>query len=284
MVTALLLLCLALATALGGLAVYAVTLRRQVAEQQERLAQVEADLAAALKPPPPSTTVERYARRMLRTAERVRTEGLTGLVQGAIEDIAQWAGTEERAEIVHMAASDGTVTLFFSDIEDSTALNDRLGDDTWVRVLNAHDRVLRARIDKYRGQVVKTAGDGFMVAFRDPEAACRAAVKVQRDLERSTDAALRRHGPVRVRIGIHCGQVVAKEGDYFGRNVAMAARVADLAAGGEVLASDAVRDALDEDAAVVLDGGDEVPLKGLTGTHRVWRVRPARTRGNRSAV
>lgn len=283
--TALLLALLVLVGAAAlALAAYAVRLRRLLAASEERAAQLEGDLTAALKPPPPSTTMERYARRMLRTAEKVRTEGLTGLVQGAIDDIQAWAGTEERAEVVHMAAADGTVTLLFSDIEDSTALNDRLGDDAWVRVLHAHDRVLRARIDKYRGQVVKTAGDGFMVAFRDPEAACRAAVKVQRDLDRSVDPALRRHGRVRVRIGIHCGQVVARDGDYFGRNVAMAARVADLASGGETLASDAVRDALDDDAAVVLEVRDEVELKGLPGTHRVWRVTPARTRANRDAV
>lgn len=266
--------CAALLLVVLALAPVVATLRRRLAERDARIEQLESDLAAALKPPPPSTTVERYARRMFRTAEKMRTEGLTGLVQGAIEDIQQWAGAQEREEIVHMAASDGTVTLLFSDIEDSTALNDKLGDDTWVKLLDAHDKILRARIDKYRGQVVKTAGDGFMVAFRDPEAACRAAVKMQRDLDRSGDPTLRRHGPIKVRIGIHCGQVVAKEGDYFGRNVAMAARVADLAHGGETLASDAVRDSLDTDAAVTLECRDEVTLKGLPGTHQVWRVLP----------
>lgn len=249
-------------------------LRRRLTESRAQVAELEADLAAALKPPPPSTTVERYARRVLRTAGKMRTDGISGLIQGVIEDIQEWAGAEERDEIVHMAAADGTVTLFFSDIEDSTALNDKLGDETWVKLLNVHDRIIRGRVDKYRGQVVKTAGDGFMVAFRDAEAACRAAVKVQRELDRSTDPTLRRHGPIRVRIGIHTGQVVAKEGDYFGRNVAMAARVADLADGGETLASNAVKEALDADAAVRLECRDEVTLKGLPGTHQVWRVLP----------
>jgi class 3 adenylate cyclase len=270
--TALVIACIALAVLATSLAVTVDRLRRRLRASEEQRGQLEADLAAALKPRPPSTTVERYARRMFRTAEKVRTEGLSSLIQGAIEDMQQWAGSEEREEIVHMAASDGTVTLFFSDIENSTALNDQLGDDTWVKLLAAHDRVVRTAIDKYRGQVVKTAGDGFMVAFRDPEAACRAALKVQRDLERSTDATLRRHGPIKVRIGIHCGQVVTKDGDYFGRNVAMAARVADLADGGETLASDAVQQALDADAAVTLECRDEVQLKGLPGTHQVWRV------------
>ncbi|MEV5001259.1 adenylate/guanylate cyclase domain-containing protein [Nocardioides sp. LML1-1-1.1] len=270
----------AVAIVLGALCVALVVLVVLFARDRARLqaelvalgahiTQLESDLDAALRPPPPSTSAERAMRRMLRTASRVRERGIAGLIQSTVEDLQSWA-TEERADILNMAASDGTVTLFFSDIEDSTPLNDRLGDSTWVKVLAAHDRVLRAQIEKYRGQVVKTAGDGFMVAFRDAEAACRAALGIQRDLPR--DPTLRRHGPIQVRIGIHTGQVVARDGDYFGRNVAMAARVADLAKGGEVLASDAVREALDDDAAVVLVERDAVELKGLPGEHVVWEI------------
>ena len=247
-------------------------LQRRLADTQAHVAQLESDLDAALRPPPPSNSAERAVRRVIRTASKVRTHGITGLIQSTVEDLQTWASDDERADILNMAAADGTVTLFFSDIEDSTPLNDRLGDATWVRVLAAHDRVLRTRIEQYRGQVVKTAGDGFMVAFRDPEAACRAALGIQRDLPR--DLTLRRYGPVHVRIGIHTGQVVARDGDYFGRNVAMAARVASVAHGGEILASDAVRQVLDDDAAVLLLERDAVELKGLSGEHVVWEILP----------
>lgn len=247
-------------------------LQAQLADRVARIEQLESDLDAALRPPPPSSSAERAVRRVIRTATRMREHGITGLIQGTVEDLQNWASDEARADILNMAASDGTVTLFFSDIEDSTPLNDRLGDATWVRVLAAHDRLLRTRIEQYRGQVVKTAGDGFMVAFRDPEAACRAALGIQKDLAR--DITLRRHGPIRVRIGVHTGQVVARDGDYFGRNVAMAARVADLAEGGEILASTAVVEALDEDAAVVLEELEPVALKGLAGEHTIWRILP----------
>ncbi|GAA4091042.1 adenylate/guanylate cyclase domain-containing protein [Nocardioides kongjuensis] len=247
-------------------------LQRQLADTRAHVAQLESDLDAALRPPPPTNSAERAVRRVIRTASKVRSHGITGLIQSTVEDLQTWASDDERADILNMAASDGTVTLFFSDIEESTPLNDRLGDATWVKVLAAHDRVLRAQIEKYRGQVVKTAGDGFMVAFRDSEAACRAALGIQRDLPR--DVTLRRHGPILVRIGIHTGQVVARDGDYFGRNVAMAARVASLAHGGEVLASDAVREALDEDAALTLVERDAVELKGLAGEHVVWEILP----------
>jgi adenylate cyclase len=266
-------LCVAL---LGAVVVLAVVVRRQQAElaaQAAAVEQLESDLAAALRPRPAQNPTERAISRVIRTASKVREQGITGVIQGTIEDLTAWA-TEEQSEIVHMAASDGTVTLFFSDIENSTQLNARMGDKTWVKVLDAHDQVLRQRIAQYRGQVVKTAGDGFMVAFRDAEAACRSAIGIQGDLRRPSEL-LRRHGKVRVRIGIHTGQVVAKDGDYFGENVALAARVADLASGGEVLCSDAVREALDDDAAVTLvDPTDPIQLKGLPGEHVVWRVVP----------
>ncbi len=274
MAVALSVLCALLAVVVVVLALRVRALGEQLKEADDRAHQLEADLASALRPPPPSTTTERALRRMIRTAREVRDRGIGGLIQSTVEDITSWA-SEERAEVVHMAAADGTVTLFFSDIEDSTALNDKLGDETWVRVLAAHDQTLRGRISQFRGQVVKTAGDGFMVAFRDAEAACRAALWIQDDLRRPSEPTLRRHGPIRVRIGIHTGQVVEKEGDYFGRNVAMAARVADLASGGEVMASDAVREALDDDAAVALEEMETVSLKGLAGEHVVWRVVPA---------
>jgi len=255
----------------GGLVVVTLLLvraRRRVAADAERIEQLESDLSAALRPRPPSTPAERALRRVVRTVGRVREHGVAGLLQASIEDLQAWA-QEERAEVLTMAAADGTVTLFFSDIEDSTALNERVGDEAWVKVLAAHDTLLRGRIDRYRGQVVKTAGDGFMVAFRDAEAACRAALGVQKDLGRAIDPRLRQ---VRVRIGIHTGRVVSRDGDYFGRNVALAARIGDLAEGGEVLASTAVHDALDEDASVVLQEAGEVELKGLPGTHVIWRV------------
>ncbi len=242
--------------------------RRKAAAAVTRIQQLESDLSAALRPRPPATPTERAVSRFLRTVGKVREHGVAGLLQASIEDLQTWA-QEERADIVSMAAADGTVTLFFSDIEDSTALNDRLGDEAWVKLLAAHDQLLRSRIDKYRGQVVKTAGDGFMVAFRDAEAACRAALGIQKDLARTLEQRLRQ---VRVRIGVHTGTVVSRDGDYFGRNVAIAARIGDLASGGEVLATGAVLEALEADAAVVLEEAGEAELKGLPGTHVIYRV------------
>ncbi|CAN5307806.1 hypothetical protein BH09ACT12_BH09ACT12_34700 [soil metagenome] len=264
-----------LAVVLAGALVATLTVvRRQHCRlelAQARIDQLEADLSTALRPRPATTVTERAVARVVRGVSRVRESGITGLLQSSIEDLQAWAASEEQ-EIRSMADSEGRVTLLFSDIEDSTPLNERLGDDTWVRVLAAHDSLVRARVDRYRGQVVKTSGDGFMVAFRDAEAACRAAVGIQKDLRRTLDPRLRVVAPVKVRIGIHTGTAISRDGDYFGRNVAMAARVGALATGGEVLVSDAVHESLDDDAAVTLVEMGEVALKGLPGEHLVWRV------------
>ncbi|GAA5154012.1 hypothetical protein GCM10023340_36840 [Nocardioides marinquilinus] len=262
--------------ALAALVALAVALRALSAQRAElartraRVDELEADLTAALKPRPAATPAEKAVARVVRTASRtagtVRERGLAGLVQTSIDELQAWADTR-RQEIVNVADAEGRVTLLFSDIEDSTVLNHELGDRRWVRLLAAHDAVVRGQVERYRGQVVKTAGDGFMVAFRDVEAACRAALGVHRELRRRP-----RTAAVRVRIGVHTGAVVSRDGDFFGRNVVVAARLGALAAGGQVLTSDAVHDALDDDAAVALVEAGEVELKGLPGSHRVWQV------------
>ncbi len=203
------------------------------------------------------------------TANLVRERGFTGAIRSSIDDLAAWARVEQ-PDLVRLASGDGTLTILFSDIEGSTSLNEELGDQEWVRVLEWHDRQLRARITENDGHVVKTQGDGFMVAFADPIQAVRCAIQFQRDLARKSRKPGR--ADVRVRVGIHRGEAVHRSGDLFGRNVAAAARVGALADGGQVLVTDPVLERLDPDRVVVLDT-EEVELKGLDGTHRVHALR-----------
>ena len=251
-------------TALAGTTWLLVQQRREIRELQ-----------AQLEPATAPTRVRQAAgwavRTAFDTAERVRERGFVGgLLMAPIEDLTQWA-FEDRAEIDAVAAPDGSVTILFSDIEDSTRLNEQLGDKGWVRVLAAHDKLVRDQVRKHHGHVVKSQGDGFMVVFGDPQDAVAAALRIQRSVARS-GSQLRR-APVRVRMGIHVGTAVARDGDYFGRNVAMAARVAAVAAGGQVLVSDEVRQSLEStDNAVPLAPAGEHELKGLAGTHVLWEL------------
>ncbi len=264
-VVAILVLAILLALALVDVLVTRLRLRNA----KRRITHLEGDLRTSALPR--SRRMAGMAvKAVFETASRVREGGVTGLLMSSIEDITRWA-TEDRAEIVKVAAPDGTVTIFFSDIEDSTAHNERLGDDEWVRLLDSHDRVVRGEIKRHRGHVVKTQGDGFMVVFRDPAEAVRAAVDIQRGLDEAVHRRLRRT-PIRVRIGVHVGTVVSKDGDYFGRNVAMAARVAGTAKGGEIVVSDDVRAALMGNDEFELTPVETTELKGLSGQHQLWDV------------
>ncbi|MDN4161320.1 adenylate/guanylate cyclase domain-containing protein [Nocardioides abyssi] len=202
------------------------------------------------------------------TAALVREKGLGGALRTSVEDLAGWAQVE-RPDLVRLAGADGTVAILFSDIEGSTALNERLGDQAFVRLLARHDQLVRSRVARHVGHVVKTQGDGFMVAFSTAEQAVRCASSVQRALDRGR---LKGRTPVAVRIGIHQGDVVHRDNDIFGRNVAHAARVAALAGGGEVLVSGPVADALAGHDDLVLTEPRAVELKGLAGEHLVAAV------------
>jgi adenylate cyclase len=196
------------------------------------------------------------------TANILRKDGLGAAVRSSIEDLADWAEVE-RPDLARLAPS-GKVAIVFSDIEESTALHERIGDRAWVSLISSHDKLVRRHVKKYSGHVVKSQGDGFMIAFAQPEQAVRCSIDLQRSLRR-------RPNGIRVRIGIHMGKSVRRGDDLFGRNVAMAARVAAQADGGEILVSEVVRDAVsDED--ISYDGGRDVELKGFSGSHRLYAV------------
>ena len=196
------------------------------------------------------------------TANILRKDGLGAAVRSSIEDLADWAEVE-RPDLARLAVN-GKVAIVFSDIEESTALNERIGDRAWVRLLGSHDKLVRRQVKKHSGHVVKSQGDGFMIAFAQPEQAVRCSIDVQRSLR------MRPNG-IRVRIGIHMGKSVRRGDDLFGRNVAMAARVAAQADGGEILVSEVVHDAVSGDD-IAFDDGRDVALKGFSGSHRLYAV------------
>ncbi len=202
-------------------------------------------------------------RTVWQTANIMRKDGFGAAVRSSIEDLADWAEVE-RPDLARLAPS-GRVTILFSDIEESTALNERIGDRAWVRLISRHDKMVRRHVKTHSGHVVKSQGDGFMVAFAQPEQAVRCSLDIQRALRRQPNT-------FRVRIGIHVGKSVRRGDDLFGRNVAMAARVANEADGGEVLVSEVVRDALSDADDIAFDEGRDAELKGFSGSHRLYAV------------
>ena len=202
------------------------------------------------------------------TANIVRKEGFGAAVRSSIEDLADWAEVE-RPDLARVTP-DGRVVILFSDIEESTALNEKIGDRAWVKLMGAHDKLVHRLVQRQSGHVVKSQGDGFMVAFARAEQAVRCGIDVQRVLHGDTKN--KRHNRIRVRIGIHMGRSVRRGDDLFGRNVAMAARVAGQAVGGQILVSEPVRDAVADCDDIHFDDGREVELKGFSGSYRLFAV------------
>jgi class 3 adenylate cyclase len=131
----------------------------------------------------------------------------------------------------------GTVTFLFSDIEGSTRLVQELG-DRYPAVREAYAAILRQAIEAGGGVEVSTEGDSFFVAFTSPAGAVEAAVAAQRALA-AHDWPM--EGPLRVRMGLHTGEGVLGGDDYVGLEVHRAARIVEVAQGGQVVVSDATR-------------------------------------------
>src|SRR6266699_6439859 len=152
----------------------------------------------------------------------------------------------------------GTITLLFTDIEGSTQLLQRLGDQ-YVSVLEESRRLQRAVFQRWNGYEVDTQGDAFFVAFARATDAVSAAAEAQR--------ALAAHAwppgkTVRVRMGLHTGEPSLASEGYVGMDVHHAARIMSIAYGGQVLLSQTTRDLVEHDLP------EDVSLRDL-GAHRL---------------
>ncbi|HEX2039021.1 MAG TPA: adenylate/guanylate cyclase domain-containing protein [Acidimicrobiales bacterium] len=188
-------------------------------------------------------------------------------------DASSDLGLEQMADAVaadppaleEQTAPDGTVTVLFSDIEDFTVLTEKLGDLKAQELLRAHNELVRAQIAACGGREVKSQGDSFMVAFAGARRGVRCAIGIQRAIaewsEKHPDQA------IRVRIGLHTGEVIREENDLFGRSVILAARIADEADGDTVLVSSLLKELVESSGEFDFGPPRTVELKGLQGVH-----------------
>jgi len=148
-------------------------------------------------------------------------------------------------------------TFMFTDIVGSTRLAELLGDRSWEALLRWHDDTLRSLVAKSGGQVVNSTGDGFFVAFDSPRQGVDCAVAIQRalaDHRRTSGFA------ISVRIGLHSAEANRRGDDFSGVGVHLAARVAALAEGGEILAT---AETLADAGDVAASGSREASVKGV---------------------
>ena len=153
-------------------------------------------------------------------------------------------------------------TVLFTDIVDSTATMQRLGDAAWQELLATHNRVLRDQLNLFRGREVATTGDGILAVFDGATRAVRCGLAMARSAEAIGLA---------IRVGVHTGEVEFVGGNARGLAVHAAARVMSIAGAGQVLVSSTTRDLL-EGSGIRLEDAGAYELKGLDGQRRLFRL------------
>ncbi|MBW3589803.1 MAG: AAA family ATPase [Actinobacteria bacterium] len=164
--------------------------------------------------------------------------------------------------------TEGPVTLMFTDIEGSTDLISKLGDQAARKLFRVREDLTRDLIREHQGSEIKAFGDGFMIAFRSPRRAVECAVGIQR----ANEQANRSGSSVRLRIGINTGVVSEESGDLFGEAVNVAARIVERAAGGQILISEIVKQLVGTLPDVSTNEVGRVRLKGFPDRWRLFEV------------
>jgi class 3 adenylate cyclase len=153
-------------------------------------------------------------------------------------------------------------TVLFTDIVGSTKQAARLGDRRWKEVLADHDRLVGAEVERFRGRMVKSTGDGILATFDGPGRAIRCATVISDSV---------RPLGIAVRAGLHTGEIELLEDDIGGIAVHIGQRISGLAAPGEVLVSRTVTDLVAGSGLTFTDRGEH-ELRGVPGTWRLFAV------------
>jgi class 3 adenylate cyclase len=202
-------------------------------------------------------------------AERIRGATVVELPQ--LQGIYTWVDDETHratmeatrgfvSRLVEGAAPERVLaTVLFTDIVGSTEIAARLGDSGWRGLLERHHAAVRRELARFAGRELDTAGDGFFAAFDGPARAVRAAIAIRESLQ-ALD--------VEIRAGVHTGECEVSDGKIVGVAVSIGARIASLAAPGEVLVSSTVKD-LVAGSGLRFDDRGEHQLKGLA---EPWHV------------
>ena len=164
-------------------------------------------------------------------------------------------------------------TVLFTDIVNSTDLASAMGDRRWKAVLETHDEITREQVARHQGRFIESTGDGILATFDRPGRALRAAGAIQESI---------RALGIGIRAGLHAGEIELREGGHRvgGIAVHIAARVAAMAAAGEILVSSTVKDLVAGSGVEFEDRGLHT-LKGVPDAWRLFAVADTRREGRR---
>ncbi len=161
----------------------------------------------------------------------------------------------------------GTVTLLFSDLVNSTELLQQVGDETGQRLFQAHHKLITDAVVGNGGEELEWLGDGVLAAFSSAADAVRCAISIEQTARRPIAGAR-----FEIRIGLHLGEVLRREGGYFGMSVVTARRLCDRASSGQILCSKIIPDLLAARQTFNFRELGEMSLKGLAAPMHVCEV------------
>jgi class 3 adenylate cyclase len=198
-------------------------------------------------------------------AKRVELEGadhlfLTGDQDALLGEVEQFLTGQRRPAPAERVLA----TVLFTDIVGSTERAAELGDLAWRDLLTRHDRIARREVDRQRGELVKSTGDGMLASFDGPARALLAARNIH-DALADLD--------LEIRAGVHTGECERMGADLGGMAVHIGARVSSAAEPGEILVSQTVRDLVVGSSLEFEDRGAR-ELKGVPGEWRLFALRP----------
>jgi class 3 adenylate cyclase len=175
-----------------------------------------------------------------------------------------YSWTNEQVRSLHAEQDVNRVlaTVLFTDIVDSSALAAEMGDRRWRQVLDQHDQLARAEVDRWHGQFVKSTGDGILATFETPTRALRCALGL-------ADAVARLN--IQIRAGIHTGEIELRDGDVGGIAVHIAARALAEGSDPRVIVTRTVRD-LASGADLAFNPLGEVSLRGIPGQWELFEA------------
>lgn len=185
-----------------------------------------------------------------------------GIEHSALRRLVEAARAES-----HDFGTEGFASIMFTDIVNSSPIAAALGDRAWGAIVSAHFQALREAVGDHGGHFVKSLGDGSLSSFVSARSALAAARAIQ-----SCMAAQTSEPRLVLRIGLHTGDVVQSENDFFGSVVNKAARITDCAGPGEVAVSDVTRAMVGETPDFIFGNYELVQLKGFKGDHGLYKL------------
>lgn len=196
------------------------------------------------------------------------------IVEVTPSDVAFFMGpdrTTKNGQAVHPDGKyDSAVrTFLFTDIVGSTALTQKFGDTAGIKILQTHNKIVRAALGKYAGKEVKHTGDGIMACFSSTSKSVQAAIHIQEELKKYREQ--EDNLPIHVKIGLNSGEPVTEGDDFFGAAVQLSARLCDLSEPDQILTATVVRD-LCMGKMIQFNDVGKVQLKGFSQPIHICEV------------